>query len=578
MSRTIQAVDLFAGAGGTSTGLALACKELGRKVNLTAINHWPEAVETHTANHPWANHICQDVRTVNPEEVIPGGRCHILVASPECIYYSRAAGGRPKLDQYRATAWDILPWLERIRVSNLLIENVPEFRDWGPVNGDGHPIKRLKGTIYQAWLRAIRAHGYNVDTRILNAADYGAATSRARFFLIAKKGNAPIVWPTSTKSKKGLGKKKWRGAKEIIDWSLKGESIFTRKRPLSDTTMRRIIAGLKRFGGHELQPFLVLMEHGGGIRSVDEPLPTITTAKGGSMVIADQAFILSQASGGAPRSVDDPMPTITGGGGDAIVQPFILPVRGFFGQNTPKSINDPLGTITQRGGGDLIQPFIIPYFGERDGQKPRTHAVEEPLPAVTSHGAGALIDACLVKYYGNGGPQSVDDPLGTLTTKDRYGLAEPYLVRFNGTENAASEDSRRAWKNSAKSTAEPLPTVTGGQRFGLAEPYLVRFNGTDQAHITDSSRSIDDPLPTVVGSNSHFALIQPEASGCYLDIRFRMLQPHELSAAMGFPAGYAFVGNKTEVIKQIGNAVVVQVAQALVMSLLTTTSKKGRLV
>ena len=939
MSHTVQAVDLFCGAGGTSTGLALACKELGRKVNLTAINHWPEAVETHTANHPWANHICQDVRTVNPEEVIPGGRCHILVASPECIYYSRAAGGRPKLDQYRATAWDILPWLERVRVSNLLIENVPEFCfvagtmvwtengavpieeiqigtsvlthkgrwrkvidtssrkaettvkvsgvsnmsiectpnhlfwarergalitksgkygrhvlqlmeptwiqavnlqplntttysekytgyawatphktddlpiaeapegldasvpafwrivgrwlgdgwikrrkdrkhykvricedttkapvlftelklvrgihwnvsesrasvvifeathhplakwlikhfgehadkktvpawitslskenrqaflagyvsadgnarstervlavtsskrlaigvkmlvqslgipagmghvspgephllncklvrgkggywvswkedarfyesvkdethfwskvqtseplghdvhvydltveedssfvadgvvvhncNWGPVNGDGHPIKRLKGTIYQAWLRAIRAHGYNIDTRILNAADYGAATSRARFFLIAKKGNAPIVWPTSTKSKKGLGKKKWRGAKEIIDWSLKGESIFTRKRPLSDTTMRRIIAGLKRFGGHELQPFLVLMEHGGGIRSVDEPLPTITTAKGGSMAIADPAFILSQASGGAPRSVDDPMPTITGGGGDAIVQPFILPVRGFFGQNTPKSINDPLGTITQRGGGDLIQPFIIPYFGERDGQKPRTHAVEEPLPAVTSHGAGALIDACLVKYYGNGGPQSVDDPLGTLTTKDRYGLAEPYLVRFNGTENAASEDSRRAWKNSAKSTAEPLPTVTGGQRFGLAEPYLVRFNGTDQAHITDSSRSIDDPLPTVVGSNSHFALIQPEASGCYLDIRFRMLQPHELSAAMGFPAGYAFVGNKTEVIKQIGNAVVVQVAQALVMSLLTTTSKKGRLV
>jgi DNA (cytosine-5)-methyltransferase 1 len=184
----VHAVDLFAGAGGTSTGLALACKDLGREVELTAINHWQKAIDTHSANHPWAKHICQSVESVNPREVVPEGHLQILVASPECQHFSRAAGGRPKLDQRRASAWQVLRWLELLEVDSLLVENVVEFADWGPLDARGHPLRSKKGETFKAWVSAIRSLNYNADHRILNAADYGSPTSRKRLFVAARKG------------------------------------------------------------------------------------------------------------------------------------------------------------------------------------------------------------------------------------------------------------------------------------------------------------------------------------------------------------------------------------------------------
>lgn len=620
--KAVTVVDLFAGGGGTSTGVALACKDLGRPIDLTAINHWKEAVDSHTANHPWAKHRLEDVEAVDPRDVVPGGHLDLLVASPECTHFSRAAGGRPKNPQKRASASVLLRWLELLRVDTMLVENTMEFRDWGPLYANGKAIQGKKGVLFNSWLGFIRSYGYNVDYRLLNAADFGAPTSRTRLFVIARKGNRPIVWPEPTHNRKGTGTRRWRAAREIIDWNLKGKSIFTRKKPLSDATMRRIIEGLRRFGGPELQPFLVLMEHGSNkgphVREIERPLPTITTAKGGTMALVDpylldfhgtarsqikgsakdlndpvpsqqtsnhlglvEPFILSQASGGAPRGVDDPVSTICTDGAHQLVDACLVPSHGERKGQRPRvhSVKAPVPVVAARGHIALAEGFILPpagFYQEEGRDHNPLRSVERPLGTITQRGGGDLVEACLVQYNGQSEAQSVEDPIGTVTTRDRFGLVEPYLVRFNGSEDAISEDSRRAWRNSAKPVSEPIPVITGRPRFGLAEPHLLRINGTDDSHIAASAKSIDEPTPTIVGSSVHLGLVQPEINGHRLDIRFRMLQPHELAAAMGFPPGYIFKGTKEEVVQQIGNAVSVDVARALARTLLTAPTA-GRL-
>ncbi|EQD68682.1 C-5 cytosine-specific DNA methylase, partial [mine drainage metagenome] len=195
MTRTVSAVDAFCGAGGTSTGLALACRDLGADLDLLAINHWKVAVETHSKNHPWARHLCSRVESVRPRDAFPEGKLNLLVASPECTHHSTARGGRPVSDQLRASAWHLIPWLEELTVDAMLVENVPEFVSWCRVGSSGRPVKKEKGAYFREWVRAVRTHGYNVDWRIVNSADFGDATSRRRLFVTARRGNRPIVWP-----------------------------------------------------------------------------------------------------------------------------------------------------------------------------------------------------------------------------------------------------------------------------------------------------------------------------------------------------------------------------------------------
>ncbi len=299
------------------------------------------------------------------------------------------------------------------------------------------------------------------------------------------------------------------------------------------------------------------MEHGGGIKSLDEPLPTITTAKAGSMSLVEP-FILSQASGGAPRPVSKPLPTIPTKGAHALIEPFVL-AQGSNG--APRSVEEPLPTIVTGGKEALVEPFIIPFFGEREGQAPRNHPVSEPLPAVTSHGAGALVEPFLVKYHGgkNKNPHkriaSVNDPIATIDTQNRFGLAEPFLLPVRGFFG----------RNTPKSVDDPLGTITQRGYGSLVESIIVQYNGNSGAH------SVNEPLPTIP-THDRFALVQPEVNGYRLDIKFRMLQPHELAGAMGFPREYKLCGTKTEIVRQIGNAVVVQVAKALCKSLLSKDS------
>lgn len=401
----IYAADLFCGAGGTSTGLAKAAQRLGLPVDLVAVNHWQRAVETHSRNHPWARHVCADLASceADPNRLIPGGRLDLLVASPECTHHSNARGGKPCSDQSRASAWHVLHWCERLRIKNVLVENVREFEQWGPLGVDGRPIKQHKGATFQAFVHALRSMGYAVEWKVLNAADFGAATTRRRLFLRASLGK--IEWPTATHAGR------WRAAREIIDWDLKGQDIRDRKRPLAPRTLARIEAGLRKFGG---ESFLVVLAHTG----------------------ADASRVSSTHS---------PVPTIPAG---------------------------------HRGEHGLAQPFIIPM--EHHGGE-RLRPDSEPLPSITTAKGGAfgLCEPFVTKYYGTGISLPVTQPLDTVTTKDRYALVEPY-------------------------------------RMG---------------------------------------------------IRFRMLQPHELAAAMGF-VGYQFAGTKTEIVKQIGNAVSVEMAEALCASIL----------
>lgn len=515
--RTVQAADLFCGAGGTSSGLYHACERAGIRLDLVAINHWTVAIKTHIANHPDARHICAPLEGLDPRKAVPSGRLDILVASPECTHHSIARGGRPVSDQLRASAWHILRWAELLRIDNILIENVREFRDWGPTNAAGKPIKSKRGDMYRAFLGALRALNYNVEDRVMNAADYGDPTTRRRLFIMARRGGKAIDWPQASH---GIGiKQAYRTAREIIDWDLPGKSIFIRRRPLAPRTIARIAAGIRKYGGENAQPFLTMLYGTNDVRSVDRPCPTITA--GGNHIGLCQPFLIKYhgdhdgRNDGAQRnhSLDLPIPTLDTSNRFGLVEPFIIHTNHEGGERI-HAIDSPLPTVTcgHRGEMALIQPFVL---GQQSCAAPRT--VDEPLPTIATAGAIALVEPFITIMKGKSSTRDIDSPLPTITTNAHLYLCEPFLTKYYG-------------KSEVQGTREPLDTITTKDRFGLVEP--------------------------VAGEQG------------VLDIRFRMLQPHELAAAMSFASGYKFAGNKTDQIKQIGNAVPVELAAALCSSLL----------
>ncbi len=549
----IYAADLFCGAGGTSTGLKKACEEAGIELNLLAINHWDTAIATHKANHPYAQHYCQDLDNVNPRKAVPRGELDILIASPECTHHSNARGGKPCSDQSRASAWHIVNWAAALQIKNILIENVKEFQSWGPLGMNGRPLKTRKGETFQAFLNALRSLGYKVDFRVLNAAYYGDPTTRERLFIIARRGRRPINWPDPTHSPDGsktlFGKTKlWRTAREIIDWSIPGQSIFSRKKPLSRNTLNRIIAGMRKFSSKELEPFLVMLYGTNDARSIDRPMPTVTTS--GNHAALCEPFIVQFNRNSKPVSVKEPLPaqttkehfgvcepfivkyygtnkassikkplpTTTTKDRFGICQPFLVGAGGPQGAGKPRGIDKPLNTVMTESHAALVEPFIIPNFTERKGQKPRCHSVDKPLPTVTGHGAGALV--------------------------------QPFIVPTNH-----GKDKR------THSIDKPMPTVTSVDAWGIVEPFILGQQSCS------APRSVDKPIPTVAAAGA-IALVQPEINGHVLDIHFRMLKPHELARAMSFGDDYKFEGNREAQVKQIGNAVPVMLAKELCKALL----------
>jgi len=488
--KPLQIADLFCGAGGSTTGIRQAVARMGKKANILAINHWEVAIQTHSANNVGVSHLCESVDHIDPTKVVPGQELDLLWCSPSCTHHSVARGGRPRCEQQRAPAWIIPFWLENLKVKRLIVENVPEFQSWGPLDDDGKPVKEAKGETFKAFIAAIRSLGYTVDWRVLNAANYGDPTIRRRLFIQAIKGiGRQIQWPDITHAERPFhvkGLPTWIPAREIIDPDLHGESIFSRKRPLAPATLRRIEHGIKKFWQPYAEPFLIILRGTGKSRSLDKPLPAETTS----------------------------------GTHFALIEPFILPNEGFYRSNKPRSIDEPLPTITaSRGGGAIIEPFITRFHGGEDSAK-RNHSMNEPLPVID--------------------------------TSNRYGIVEPFITAIG--QSSAKDRSR--------SLDDPLSTVVTKQEHVLIEPFLINYYGNGDAY------SIDIPLGTAT-TKDKFALIEPGGE-FVLDIRFRMLQPHELSAAQGFPRDYKFCGTKTDITKQIGNAVPVNLSRELAYCCLMT--------
>ncbi len=431
----VRGADLFCGGGGTSTGFARACEEKGVKADLVAVNHWDIAIETHALNHPWARHLCAWLDAIDPKKAVPSGRLNLLVASPECTHFSTARGGRPMHDQSRASAWLILKWLQELYVENVLIENVREFMTWGPLGADRRPLKSRRGETFHAFINAVKSLGYTVDWRVLNAADYGDPTTRERLFIIARRGRRKITWPEPTHApverlrNKDLFQnlKPWKPSREIIDWSLKGDSIFNRKRPLAPATLERIAAGIQKFKWPE--PFLVVLRNHQNGMSLDRPLPTMTTS--GANFGLCQPFVLGQQSGSMPREVSQPIPTVATGGAISLVEPFITAFRGSHagkrdGAQRNYSIERPLGTMDCSPRFGVVEPFIMPVNHGRSDT--RSYEMGNPFPTVTSVDAWSMVEPFLVKYNGTGGAYPTSEPLDTITAKDRFGIVQALAI------------------------------------------------------------------------------------------------------------------------------------------------------
>ena len=516
----VRVVDLFCGAGGSSTGAEKAIAGIGGEMELVAVNHWNTAVATHAANHPTARHLVEDVSIVDPEEVVKEGRLDLLMASPECRFHSRARGGKPIHDQGRIHAWVIFNWLTKLDIKAVLVENVPEFVDWGKLNSEGRPDKAHKGEHFQAWFMTFQALGYHAEWRMLNAADYGDATTRTRFFLMARKDGMPILWPEPSHAKGDTGmfpgRRRWRGAREIIDWSNQGRSLLDdpkyRKKPLSVKTRRRIARGLERFGG-PLAPLyirlldlpdetvtetapnsnaevFILNHHGESGQdqsySTQHPAPTVDTPGADDLVEpAAEPFVLAHHRSAA-RSSDEPIPTVTTRGPGYLVEPTAKP---FIYTNQKNNAPEPIPTTTTAHGGGsfLVEPSTESFLlGQQSGGAPRS--TDQPAPTVATDGYITLVQPAIIEYYGQSHARAVDDPLSVITSMNKHGLVKATLVEYYGRSGGADID-------------EPLPTVTAKARHGLADPVLIEVNHgyTQQGDAGDGSRSqsVEAPIRTV---------------------------------------------------------------------------------
>lgn len=393
-------VDLFAGGGGASVGLEAA---LGRRVDI-AINHDPVALAVHRANHPETEHLDADIWEVKPREATKGRPVDVLWASPDCTHFSIAKGDVPRSKEIRSLAWVVVEWAREVRPAVIFLENVQEFRGWGPLGPDGRPDKIRKGETFAEWKAALEALGYEVDFRVLDASLYGAPTRRRRLFLVARCDGQPIRWPEPTH---GPGKLPVRTAAECIDWTIPCPSIFERRRPLAEKTLWRIAQGIRRFVLESPRPFVVKVNHG-----------------------------IDSKTGLREYPVDEPLTTVTGGGnGHALVAPTL--VQTGYGERPGQrprylDLHQPLGTMVDGQKHALVAAFLAKHFGGVVGQQ-----LDLPTSTVTAKDHHSLVTASLgpagehteevraflVAYYGTAKDgQCLLEPLRTVTAKDRLGL------------------------------------------------------------------------------------------------------------------------------------------------------------
>lgn len=507
----LNTVDLFCGAGGASTGCDDAFHKLRFKRKGLAINHWRIAVDTMRVNHPDLLTLDCKIENAIPAELVHE-KVHLLWASPSCVHHSRARGGKPRSDQQRAQPDFVTTWLTQCDVDNVIVENVPEFMDCGPLIAEGpdagKPDKSKKGLYFRAWVNHIKELGYDVKYTVLNCADYGDATTRKRFFLIGSKIQ-PVQFPKPTYGE-GTGRP-WRSARECLDLADTGKSIFNRKKPLAYNTLRRIAVGMAKYNGMD---FLMDMLGAGE---------------------SDNCRL---------RQLELPLPTQHAGGNRfAIVRPFIVKLRN---NNTVEDIDRPLSTITTSGAHHMLcEPLIVDCIGHAGHAKP----LDGPLGTQCTHDRYALVSPFVMNNNMNNVPKSIDKPLPTLTTGNHAYLCTPVLI---GQQSCAA----------ARSADEPVPTIATAGAIQVATPVILdmsRPGGPDSGHV----KSADSPMCTITTCDAMQMALPMLEDGRLIDIRIRMLKPSELAAAHSFPKDYVLTGNRGEQVKQIGNSVPVRTASAL---------------
>ena len=603
-------VDNFAGGGGASTGIELAT---GRVVDI-AINHDPDAILMHRTNHPHTIHYQASVWDVDPVEVCGGRPVGLAWFSPDCKHFSKAKGGKPVDKNIRGLAWIVLRWAGTVRPRVIILENVEEFQTWGPVRR-GRPVKSKTGQTFRQWLGQLEALGYVVEWRELVAADYGAPTTRKRFFLIARSDGRPIVWPEPTHAPadsqevKAGTKKPWRSAAEIINWNLPAPSIFATKeeirerygvaavRPLARNTMRRVARGVDKFVIRSASPFLVIVNHAGEFRGqgLEEPLQTITAKHGygvASPVMAPLTMHNNQNAVGT--AITEPVNTITGtgaGGHQMLITPTLAAIGQTGGGDRCRSMEEPTHTQVSKAEECVVCPAMIQYHTEQT-ERVRGQGVTDPIMTIDASNRYGLAAATLTKYYNGDHNQDAAAPLHTITTRDREGVTVANLSKFYGGVVGAA-------------VSDPLPTVTVVDHNALQTAHMVKLKGTNLGG------QAKDPLQTVTAGGSHHGVVttrivkaEPGANlqnwpkiraalnefcGYHLedtevilfsiggewyfmaDIGLRMLTPRELYRANGFPDDYKidrdYTGKeygKTKQVARCGNAVPPPFATALV--------------
>ncbi len=502
-------VDNFAGGGGASTGIEMAT---GYSVDI-AINHDPEAIRMHQANHPTTKHYCENVWAVDPVEACEGHPVALAWFSPDCKHFSKAKGGKPKDKNIRGLAWVALRWAALVRPRVIMLENVEEFKTWGPLNRGHHPIRAKQGDTFRQFVKQLNELGYEVQFRELVAADYGAPTKRKRFFMIARCDGVPIMWPKITHApadseevKAGL-LKPYVGAYTQLDFSLPCPSIFDTSeqikekygiravRPLAPKTMQRIARGLKKFVLDNPEPFIVPIGYGERI-------------------------------GQAPRvhDIKKPLPTIVNSGKHYLCEPCLVP---YMGTNTTNHLGgscmEPIHTITTGNQQCLISPTLIQYHSETDSGGVRGQTIKDPIMTVDGSNRYGLVTSFLSKFYKTGIGQDEREPLHTVTTSaGHFGEVRAFLIKYYG-------------EGTGQDIEQPLDTVTSRDRFGLV---------------------------TIKGEQYQI-----------VDIGLRMLEPRELYGCQGFPDDYIIDHDSTgktysrsEQVKRCGNAVCPPIPAAMVRS------------
>jgi DNA (cytosine-5)-methyltransferase 1 len=565
-------IDNFAGGGGTSTGLEAA---FGRPVDI-AINHDPEALAMHAMNHPHTKHLCESVWDVDPIKVTNNQPVGLVWLSPDCKHFSKAKGGKPVEKKIRGLAWVTLRWAAKCKPHVIMLENVEEFKTWGPLlcdtDGNWKPDPAKKGKTFESFLRQLRAHGYTVDHRELRASDHATPTIRKRFFLVARRDGLPILWPKATHgapTSPGVLAGKLlphRTAAECIDWSIPCPSIFERKKPLADATLRRIAKGIMRYVVDAANPFIVGQGgpvYGGKPVSVHQPLGTIPTESHRAVVVPMLAATMVQTGygereGQAPRALDiekplgtvvagsskaalvtaflnehanstgqrvmpadEPLRTICAqvkGGHFSMVSAALVGVGGRAGDSRPRGVDEPTATITSKYDTAVVSAVLV---NNNFGSVPEA-SVDDPLRTVTTqHNKFGLATAFLAKNYTGVVGSDLANPIGTVTAQDHHSLVTSNLIKLRGTSNAAATD-------------EPLGTISAqGQHHAEVRAFLLSYYGNE----TDSD-STSNPLRTIT-SRERFGLVTIQGQDYEIvDIGLRMLAPPELYRAQGFPADY----------------------------------------